>query len=159
MTLPPDLGADRFISDIYLNLASQSEDPVTRTLALDHAARVDAKYGDGHEFGREVLQGVFGRALRTYLIRTSIYVPGEDETGVGVEHENLGSERNLKVAESVIRAFGAPEGGVTIERADSSDPESGQTAVASYDLSVPGMGYLMTAVDVIAWPRASTLFI
>ena len=159
MTLPPDLGADRFISGIYLDLASQSEDPVTRTLALDHAARVDAKYGDGHEFGREVLQRVFGRALNTYFVRTGMFVPGEDETAAGVEHQDLGSERRLKVTESAIRAFGAPEGAVKIEPADSSDPESGQTAVASYDLSVPGMSYLMTAVDVIAWPRASTLFI
>jgi hypothetical protein len=160
MARPISNERDRYISGIYLDLGSKTGDPVTRTWALDHAARVDAMRGEGHEFGSEVLKSVFGRALRTYFVRTGITVPGEDATATGREVQNLSSESHVRVAESAIRAFGAPETAVRIEPPDISDSEAGHpTAVASYDLSVPGMAYLKTTIDVIAWPRESTLFI
>lgn len=151
---------DRYISGIYLDLGGQTGDPVTRTWALDHAARVDAMRGEDHEFGREVLKSVFSRALRSYFVRTGIPVPGEDATATGSETQSLGSESGVRVAEAAIRAFGAPESAVSIGLADPSEPEAGQeNPVISYDLSAPGMAYLKTAIDVISWPSESTLFI
>jgi hypothetical protein len=122
--------------------------------------RVDAKRGEGHEFGRQVLRRVLTRSLSDYFVRTGVVIPAEDATAPDTNLQKLGSDRDMRVAQSVIRAFGAPEGGFEITPPDPTDSGvGGIVAIASYDLTVPGMSYLRTAVEVISWPRENTLFV
>src|SRR5687767_12572761 len=133
MAIESDKAVDRLTSSVLIGLGSLTGDPQVRAWALDHASEVDARWG-GHEFGREVLRTVFGRALSDYFVRSGMTIPAENSTSYGVDRISIYSEKHLKVLGAVLRAFGPLEGAVEVEALDSPNHESGHiAAVASFD--------------------------
>lgn len=134
------------------DVGARSGEPALRMWGLKYTAEVDRKRGDEeHTLGRYTLKRVLDNAYDNYFVETGEKIPSEEAMGHGTTSRSLHSETSLEILRAAMGAYGIVEGeGVTFH--DSVSNRGGKpAAIASFDLSIPGVEFVGMATNVLTW--------